>query len=415
MTRVGLIVRREYVDRVRSKAFLIGTILGPVVMTALMVVPILMTGRAAKATRLAILDESGTLAGPVEGALARHKLDGQPRFVIEHSSKASLVERERELKSEVLAGRLDGYLHIPTNALKAGSASYYGRSVSNMIDLGMIDDALDEAVVGQRLSATGVDPSRVKELTKGMEMKRVRLSATGEREDRGAAMFLALILMMILYMSVLMWGQQVLTSTIEEKSNRVMEVIVSSVPSMSLMAGKLLGVGAAGLTQLGVWTLCLVGASLMGIGASGGLHMPEITPLMLGSFVLFYVLGYLLYSSLFAAVGASVNTSQEAQSLAFPVMMPLILGVMLFMPVLQSPDSRLAVVTSLIPFLSPILMFLRIMVLTPPAWQIALSVLLTALTIAAVLWVAGRIYRVGILMYGKRPTFPEIVRWVRHS
>jgi ABC-2 type transport system permease protein len=255
----------------------------------------------------------------------------------------------------------------------------------------------------------------VKELTKGMEMKRVRLSATGEREDRGAAMFLALILMMILYMSVLMWGQQVLTSTIEEKSNRVMEVIVSSVPSMSLMAGKLLGVGAAGLTQLGVWTLCLVGASLMGIGASGGLHMPEITPLMLGSFVLFYVLGYLLYSSLFAAVGASVNTSQEAQSLAFPVMMPLILGVMLFMPVLQSPDSRLAVVTSLIPFLSPILMFLRIMVLTPPAWQIALSVLLTALTIAAVLWVAGRIYRVGILMYGKRPTFPEIVRWVRHS
>jgi len=415
MTRVWLIVRREYLDRVRSKAFLIGTMLGPILMTGMVVGPIMITGRSARATRLAILDESGTLAGPVASALSRHKLDGEPRFVVEHFPQATLAERANVLKGEVLAGRLDGYLHIPTNVLQASSASYFGRTVSNMIDLGMIDDALDEAVVGLRLSATGVDPSRVKELTRGMDMKRVRLSSTGEREDRGAAMFLALILMMILYVSVLMWGQQVLTSTIEEKSNRVIEVIVSSVPSISLMAGKLLGVGAASLTQLGIWTLCLLGASVMGIGASGGFRLPEITPLMLVSFVLFYVLGYLLYSALFAAVGASFNTTQEAQSLAFPVMMPLILGVMLFMPVLQSPDSRLAVVTSLIPFFSPILMFLRIMVLTPPAWQIVLSVVLTVLTIAAVLWVAARIYRVGILMYGKRPTFPEMVRWIRHT
>jgi ABC-2 type transport system permease protein len=412
LKRIGMIVRREYLDRVRSKAFLIGTILGPVFMAAMMVVPILMAGKVGKAQRIAVLDESGALAGPLEAALARHELDGQPRFVVVPLGAGAAAERARALRDDVLAGRLDGYLHVPADALEARAASYYGRTVSNVIDLGLLERAVDEAFVGRRLAAAGVDPALAGELTRGLELKRVRLSATGEREDRGAAMFLSLILMMILYMSVLIWGQQVLTSTIEEKANRVMEVIVSSVPSVHLMAGKLLGVGAAGLTQLGVWAVCLLGASVMGMGAAGGFRMPEVTPLVLVAFVLFYLLGYLLYASLFMAVGAAVNTSHEAQSLAFPVMAPMILSVMLFMPVLQSPDGRLAVVASLVPFFTPLLMFLRISVLAPPAWQIALSVLLTALTVVAALWGAARIYRVGILMYGKRPTFPELMRWI---
>jgi ABC-2 type transport system permease protein len=175
-------------------------------------------------------------------------------------------------------------------------------------------------------------------------------------------------------------------------------------------------VGAAGLTQFLVWALSLVALSLAGAGsaAAGGARMPEVTPLLLVSFVLYFLLGYLLYSSLFAAVGSCVNNSQEAQSLAFPVMMPLIVGVMFFPMVLNSPDSTLSTVLSLIPVLTPLLMFLRITVLTPPLWQIVLSVVLTGSTIVGVLWVAARVYRVGILMYGKRPTLPEILRWVAH-
>jgi ABC-2 type transport system permease protein len=140
-----------------------------------------------------------------------------------------------------------------------------------------------------------------------------------------------------------------------------------------------------------------------------------VSLLLVAGLLVYFLLGFLLYAALFAAVGACVNTSQEAQGLAFPVMMPIIAGVMMFPMVMQAPDSPISVVLSLIPLFTPLLMFLRIAILTPPLWQIALSIVLTGLTIAGVLWVAARIYRVGILMYGKRPTFPEIVRWVRHS
>jgi ABC-2 type transport system permease protein len=147
----------------------------------------------------------------------------------------------------------------------------------------------------------------------------------------------------------------------------------------------------------------------------GGIHLPEASPLVLAAFVVYFLLGYFFYAALFAGIGAAVNTSQEAQILVFPVLTPLVVSILCFGVVLQSPDSPLSTVLSLLPPLTPLLMFLRITVLTPPAWQIALSIGLTGLAIAGAVWVAARIHRVGILMYGKRPTFPEILRWVRHA
>jgi ABC-2 type transport system permease protein len=203
---------------------------------------------------------------------------------------------------------------------------------------------------------------------------------------------------------------------IEEKSSRVIEVVASGVPPTQLLAGKLLGVGAAGLTQFLVWSLSLLGISLVTAGpVAGRLSLPEIRPLVLVSFVVFFLLGYAFYASLYAAIGAAVNTVQEAQNFIFPVIIPLILGLVCFPVILESPDSTLAVVLSLVPFLTPLLMFLRIVILTPPWWQIGLSLVFMGLAIWGVLWLSGRIYRVGILMYGKKPTFPELVRWVRHA
>jgi len=213
-----------------------------------------------------------------------------------------------------------------------------------------------------------------------------------------------------------MWGQALMTGVIEEKSSRVVELAVSAMSPWDLLLGKLVGIGSAGLTQLAVWVASLVVlAAYSGSFLPSDTAMPEITPLILASFLIYFLLGYFLYAALYAAIGASVNTMQEAQSLVFPVLMPLIGSVMFFPVVLQSPDSTFSVVLSLIPFATPLLMFLRITVLTPPLWQIALSIVLTTLTIGAVTWVSARIYRVGILMYGKRPTFPEMVRWVRHG
>ena len=228
-------------------------------------------------------------------------------------------------------------------------------------------------------------------------------------------MIFSLVLLMILYMSILIWGQAVMTSVIEEKTSRVVEVMASGVSSTTLLLGKLLGVGGAGLTQFLVWALSLFAVSLASAGAIGVVTLPEITPLMLASFVVFYLLGYFFYASLYAAIGASVNTVQEAQGLVFPVLVPIILAMVMWPAVLQAPDGTLAVTVSMIPGMSPLIMFLRIVVLTPPMWQILLSIALLVLGILGVVWVASRVYRVGILMYGKKPTFPEIVRWVRHG
>jgi ABC-2 type transport system permease protein len=184
----------------------------------------------------------------------------------------------------------------------------------------------------------------------------------------------------------------------------------------TLLAGKLVGVGGAGLTQFLIWALSLFGASAAMAGPlAGSFPMPEITPLMLASFVLFFLLGFLFYAALYAAIGSAVNTVQEAQNFVFPVIMPLILAMVCFPTVLESPDGPLAVTLSMIPGISPLIMFLRVVVLTPPLWQIGLSIGLLALGVAGVIWLAARIYRVGILMYGKKPTFPELVKWVRHA
>jgi ABC-2 type transport system permease protein len=275
---------------------------------------------------------------------------------------------------------------------------------------------VSDVLVGVRLAGAGLDPAKVKDLTRDLDLKTIRLSESGEREDQGAAMILAIILLMILYTSILMWGAMVMNSVVEEKTSRVVEVMASGVSSTTLLAGKLVGVGGAGLTQFLVWSLSLLGGSLVMAGPlAGTLPMPEITSLMLVSFVLFFLLGFFFYSSLYAAVGSAVNTPQEAQSLAFPVMIPIILGMVSFPAVLEAPDGPLSVTMSMIPGISPLIMFLRIVVLTPPLWQIALSIALLALAILGVLWVSARIYRVGILMYGKKPTFPEIVKWVRHA
>lgn len=418
MRRLFVLVRREYLERVRTKAFVIGTVLGPLLMGGLTVIPGLMMSRGGKPLHIALVDVGGHLAAPVEEALGKKELKGQKRFIVEPAGPGTTAEREKQYKEDVLSGKLDGYLVLPGDALVKSEGSYYGKNVSNVVDLGMMDNAVEQTLIALRLEDVGVPPERVKEVTRRFDMKRIRVSDTGEREDRGASTILALILLMILYVTVLMWGQMLLTSVIEEKTSRVVEVMASAVPPFHLLMGKLLGVGAAGLTQFLVWALSLFAVSVGGAGmmaAIGGGKLPEISPFLLVALLVYFLLGFLLYSALFAAVGASVNTAQEAQSLAFPVMMPLIVGVMMFPMVMQAPDSPISVVLSLIPFFTPLLMFLRIAVLTPPMWQIALSIALTGLTIAGVLWVAARIYRVGILMYGKRPTFPEILRWVRHS
>jgi ABC-2 type transport system permease protein len=397
----------------------IGTILAPVLMGAMMILPAAMAQRQrGKALRIAVVDVSGTLKPAVEQALVRAREGDQARFLVEPAGEAEPETARARLRQAVVDGRLDGFLVLPEHALERSAAEYYGKNVSNRMDIRLLDRVVEEVLVGARLQNAGLDADRVRKLTRPLDLKTIRVSERGEREDRGMTTFLfSTTMMMLLYVSVLMWGQAVMTGVIEEKANRVVELTVSAMPPVQLFAGKLLGVGSAGLTQLAAWVLSMGLISLVGTPALAGsdMPMPEITPLILFSFPTFFLLGYFLYAAMYAAIGASVNTIQEAQTLVFPVMMPLIVSVMFFPVVIQNPESPLSVGLSLIPFATPLLMFLRITVLAPPLWQIALSILLTSATVALMTWASARIYRVGILMYGKRPTFPEILRWVRHA
>ncbi len=416
LSKLRAVVRREYLERVRSKAFIIGTILGPILMGALMVLPVFVMGSGGKLLRVAVLDESGVVQSQVEEALREARRNDEPRFDVQPAGEGTVEARAAALRKAVVDAELDGFLLLPEGAVEASAASYYGRTVSNQMDLSLIRGKVREVVVSHRLADAGLDPGRVKDLTRGLEWRTIRLSEEGEREDKGLAIIFALILLMILYATILMWGQVVMAGVIEEKSSRVIEVLASGVPPTQLLAGKLLGVGGAGLTQFLVWSLSLLGISLVAAGPMpGNIPMPEISPLILVSFVAFFVLGFAFYASLYAAIGAAVNTIQEAQNFVFPIIIPLVLGLVCFPVILESPDGGLAVILSLIPFLTPLLMFLRIVVLTPPWWQIALSLVLLGASIWGVLWVSARIYRVGILMYGKKPTFPELMRWVRHA
>jgi len=422
--KLWAVVRREYLERVRTKGFVIGTVLGPLLMGALMIIPAFAARAGGKPLRVAVLDRTGVLQAPAEAALRAARFDDKARFDVQagpgpagaETAPEALGEREAALKKGVIEGALDGYVDLPGDAMATASASYYGRNVSNRIDLRTMERALSDVLVGRRLADAGLDPGKVKNLTKELDLKTIRLTEAGEREDRGAAVLFSVILLMILYVSILMWGQMVMTSVIEEKTSRVVEVMAAGVSATTLLAGKLLGVGAAGLTQFLVWSLSLFGVSVFAAGPiAGSFAMPEVTKLMLVSFVLFFLLGFFFYASLYASIGAAVNTVQEAQSLAFPVVLPIVLGMVFFPAALEAPDGALAVTLSMIPGISPLIMFLRIVVLTPPWWQIALSIGILALAILGVLWVAGRVYRVGILMYGKKPTFPELVKWVRHA
>jgi len=412
------IVRREYLERVRSRAFLVGTLLGPLLMAGFTIGPsVLMTRQRGKPLRVAVLDATGALREAVSKALAERRIAGEPRFLVEPAEEGSPDVVRALLKAAVLAGRIDGYLYLPPDALDGSTAEYHGKNVSNVMDLDLLGKAVEDAIVGFRLSGAGLPEARIREVMRRLELKTIRVSETGEREDEGGSFLLSIILLTLLYTTVAMWGSAVMNGVIEEKTSRVVEVMVSSISPSRLLAGKLLGVGAVGLTQFLVWASFMAVLSFVGAQAAAlsGVALPEIPPLVLVLFVVFFLLGYFLYGAMYAAVGASVNSQQEAQSLVFPVLMPLILAVMLFPVVLASPDSTLSTVLSLVPFWTPLLMFLRVSAVMPPAWQVVLSIALTLGTIVAFNWASARIYRVGILMYGKRPTLREILKWISHA
>jgi ABC-2 type transport system permease protein len=426
MSKIWFVVKREYLQIVRTKGFVIGTVLGPVLMLAMLVIPIIGSLASGGEQRtIGVLDLTGQLYPSLVQKLDYKLKDGRPRYILQDyapGTTTGLAALRQDLHQKVLAKQISGYIFLPANVEKGGSAEFLSEHVSDFDEIRRINEALNAVVVEKRLQSEGLDPKLIAQYTRHVDLKTIKITEKGQEEDTGGTFAVAYLLVMILYVSMFIYGASIMRGVIEEKNNRVVEIVLSSLKPFQLMAGKLVGIAAVGFTQYLIWALFGLAASSYGgslvtsiVPAAKGFKMPQIPAYIFVYFVVFFVLGYFLYATIYAAVGSMVNSEKEAQQLLMPVTMFLVVPILLLMYILRNPSGSFAVVMSLIPFFAPTLMLMRICVLLPPFGQILLSIGLLVLTTAGMVWLTAKIYRVGILMYGKRPSLPEIVRWVRYK
>lgn len=435
MHKLFAVIRREFMVRVHTRAFVIGTILGPLLMGFMFVFPMLLESRSKAPKAVVVLDAgSGEFGVRVERALrAARRGDGPDATArYEVTRLGAGVDDLAALDSLIrLTGRradtpgaLVGVVLVTDSVLATGRMHYYGSDVGSLSDMGDLQRTLRQAIIGERLGRAGVDPAVLMQATAPIDLQTSRVSNGEVTGQSGESSFmLAYVMSFLLYIALILYGNQVMSSILEEKSNRIMEVLVSSLSPFQLMLGKVLGVSAVALLQLGIWsgTAKLLTsqraaiAGLLGVPATQAMAMPipAITGDLLAVYLTFFVLGFFLYAAAYAAVAATCNTQQEAQQAAIPVTMCIAVGLILLFGLLDEPNGSLARTLSLVPMFAPFVTPVRYSLSPQPLGELMLSGGLTALGVLAVAWVASRIYRVGILMYGKRASVGEVLRWIR--
>jgi ABC-2 type transport system permease protein len=424
MHNILMVMRREYLDRVKRKSFWIGIFVGPLLIGGLIGISIFMVAVKTQEQRaLAIVDNSGELAPAVVESLGKRKLnDGRPSFVVE-IARSSGDEKEilKTYGDRIRDKELFGLIWIGKDPEVEGALKFYGRNTSEVMTNQAIENSLKDAMVSRRLlrSQLQLDRATLDKLTAGVDLETFEVTKEGGAQKKGffEAYIGTFIFVIILFMSILLYGVAMLRGILEEKSNRIIEVLLGSLTPEQLMTGKILGIGLVGLTQMAIYVPTFGAIRLVMAAKAAGADLSGMQSMLsmskLAYFIVFFLLGYFLYTALFAAVGAVCNTEQEAQNLQQPITMFLMLPYICTFFFVTHPDHPAAVILSFIPFFTPMIMFMRISVLTPPFWQIALSIVLMIATILLVFRATAKIFRIGILMYGKRPTVPEILRWAR--
>ncbi|MDQ3674765.1 MAG: ABC transporter permease [Gemmatimonadota bacterium] len=427
MAKLWAIIKREYLERVRSKWFLIATFLGPVFFAAIIIVPAWLASRSRATNEVyntTILDATATGFGQrLSLAIAGDTADKKkiPQVIV--VPPAQLSAAESTATSQVMSREKVGYLVVTDQTVAGETARYAGRNASSLPDMSQIRTALRQTILASRLEKIGIDNSRTRELTFiPLDFTTERITERGRGGSGMASVMFGFAIGFLLYMTIIIYGQTIMSSVIEEKTSRVAEVVMSSVPPNTLLAGKVLGVGAVGLTQQVLWIattyilLKLREPIMVRFGAPvTSFGLPDISLGAAVLFLLFFILGFIFYSSLYAAVGSSVNSEQEARQAATPLMIMIVLAGVFIQPVLLNPTGTIAQVLSLVPITSPIIMPIRMAVTGVPPLEMAGSIGFLLLGCFAALWLASRIYRVGLLMYGKKPTMREMARWISYS
>ena len=444
------IIKREYLQQVRTKAFWIATFLIPSLGLGLIFIQVALSRTLVAKGRIGVVDLSGRLYEPlvaeyrarpmddeaekpkkkeeagsakVDEKTVTDKVSGGAKVTTQldlfkvDATPETLAAVRKQLNLDVQKERIKAYIVLTPKTLETGAAEWRAQSVkAEVVMREQIANYLSRAATKERLKDKGIDPAvyeaaRVRIDLEAHEAKEIESGESGK--NVGFNIAVSATFFFLIYISIFMYGAYIMRGVLEEKNSRIVEVIVSSVKPTTLMLGKILGIGLVGLTQYGVWAFLAIAITLPGAAAVMGMSegIPHIPAGTIGAFVLFFLLGYFLYASLYAALSAPFNTEQEAQQFVMIPGMMLILTSTTWFFAFNQPNGRLATVLSFFPFTAPLMMFMRISVQTPPLWQIGASVAILVATIWAVAWFAGRVYRVGILMYGKKPTLPEIFRW----
>ena len=429
MRNTWLIIKREYLQRVRTRSFLVLTLLLPAIMTVLMALPAKLASMGVKAQHIVIVTSNAQFGGTVrqqllstpvsedddESSSEQAKAKPQDQYIIDVDSNTTDAERA-SLREKVSDRAIDGFVWLPDDFLTTHKVDWNSRDLIGSRERSWLSTAINHIALQQQLSKAGMTSVQTDPILTPIKVEPVRIEGGKEAKGSGTGRFLEIFVMvMLLYMAVLFYGISVMRSVLEEKNSRIMEVLLSSATPTELMTGKLLGVGAVGLTQILVWTIMAGVIALPSMAMQPNLSDLQISPIVMIAFAVFFLLGYLLYSTMYAAIGAITTTEQEGQQIQFLIVIPLVLSVFMLMPVIRTPDSAAVMWMSLIPFFAPILMYARIVVQTPPLWQIAVCLVLMVATVAGLTVLCARIYRIGVLIYGKRATLPEIMKWLKYA
>lgn len=399
----------EFSERAKTKSILLGIILTPVIMASFSILPsLLMMKTDDEAKRYAVLDGTGIVFDSLRARLnAQFKLkDGSPNYLLDKLTGTDLISVKKHADVEILSKTIEAAIILPPTALDSMDVEYRGLNVSNVRDIGRFEKIIGNIISEFKLSKEGLNPTLIRLLTKDISIRTVRVSESGEKESGFLEQFgLSYFFMIMMLIMIIQSGQFLVRSLVEEKSNRLVEVLISSCSPTQLMAGKIIGLSALGLTQLIVWSGIVVVMLIVN-------HVTSLPLEHLWLMLMYFFLGYLLYSGIFVAFGTLVSTEQEAQQITGYLTILLVIPIALAFFATQSPNSPIIRVLSFIPFITPTMMVLRIPILLPPLWEILGTLVLLALSVWFVIFAAGKIFRVGILITGKRPSLDEIVRWI---
>ncbi|MBI5215899.1 MAG: ABC transporter permease [Ignavibacteriae bacterium] len=412
MNKSWMVARWEYIEKIKSKAFIISLILTPLLMVGMGVVPSLLALKEDSDSRvIGIIDQSGQLINELNELLAeKYTLkNGKPNYVLLPITFSGDIESsKKEADRMIIKEEIEGCLIIGRNILTDTLIEYRSQNVGNIKLTERMNRAVRDIVTEKKLKAEGLDPNLIKKFFTPIELKGIKLSKDGKEEEAGfeSIFFTAYGFMMMMFILVLTSGQMLVRSMLEEKSNRVVEVLMSSCSPSELMAGKIIGLSGLGLTQIVLWAI---------FGAVLSLKFGSL-PITLSHSLLtfvYFILGYVFYSAVFVTLGAPISTEQEAQQVTSYITMILIMPIMFAFAVLQNPNSMLAKILSFFPLTTPTMMALRIPIQTPDTWELIVTMIIMVLSSVGMMWIAGKIFRTTILLTGKRPSLMELIQIVR--